>query len=229
MNNVIVIVSANQVESKKIFETLSEVEASDYRLDFEFLRPTQLPDKLDMKADLIVYNNNTNLNMNMYQQVASWRKKGQLASVLMLSKVADENLIHNVEPMNNMVVLEKPYVESDLKGISQKMLDERKIQQRKYRRFNVAQKVSLSSYKSGFSGESQVCNMSRGGLCIQGGLVGLTAGDLLRIDFNLDKISTHRTVNGKVIWISEYDEQPQAGIEFIKESDVYGHLLDDIG
>lgn len=227
--SVIVIVSANQVESKKIFETLSSVEANDYRLEFEFLRPTQVPDLLDPAVDLIVYNNNTSMSMNVYQQIAGWRKKGCLSSVLMLSKLNDDTLIKNVESTNNMVILEKPYLERDLKGIASKILSSNKINQRKFRRYDVNQEVSLSSYKSGFSGKTHVLNMSRGGLCMAGGLEGLKAGDLLRVDFELDKINSRRTMNGKVVWVAPENEELQAGLEFVKDSDVYGHLLEDIG
>jgi hypothetical protein len=227
--SLIVIVSANQVESKKIYENLANVEATDYRLEFEFLRPTQVPDLLDPAVDLVVYNNNTYLNMNVFQQVASWRKKGCLSSVLMLSKVNDEALIKSLEPANNMVILEKPYLERDLRGIAHKILKSNQINQRKFRRYHVAQEVSLSSYKSGFAGKTRVLNMSRGGLCIAGGLDGLKSGDLLRVDFELDKINSRRSMNGKVVWVAPENEEVQAGLEFVKDSDVYGHLLTDIG
>jgi hypothetical protein len=227
--SLIVIVSANQVESKKIFENLANVEATDYRLEFEFLRPTQVPDLLDPAVDLIVYNNNTYLNMNVFQQIAGWRKKGCLSSVLMLSKVNDEVLIKSLEPANNMVILEKPYLERDLKGIAHKILKSNQINQRKFRRYDVAQEVSLSSYKTGFAGKTRVLNMSRGGLCIAGGLEGLKSGDLLRVDFELDKINSRRSMNGKVVWVAPENEEVQAGLEFVKDSDVYGHLLTDIG
>jgi hypothetical protein len=227
--SVIVIVSANQVESKKIFESLTNVETADYRPEFEFLRPTQVPDLLDPAVDLIVYNNNTYMNMNVYQQIASWRKKGCLSSVLMLTKVNDEALIKSLEPANNMVVLEKPYLERDLKGIAHKILRSNQINQRKFRRYDVQQEVSLSSYKSGFAGKTHVLNMSRGGLCITGGLDGLKTGDLLRVDFELDKIKSRRSMNGKVVWVAPEDKEIQAGLEFVKDSEVYGHLLGDIG
>ncbi len=221
----IIIVSANQVEGKKIFEILEGVETSGYRSEFDFLRPTQVPDQLDPNVDLIVFNNNTNLNLNMYQQISSWRKKGCLASILMLSKVNDESLVKSMEPNNNIVILEKPYLEKDLRGIAQKILLADQIKQRIFRRYDVQQDVSLSSYKSGFSSKTKVRNMSLGGLCLGGGLQGLKEGDLLRVDFELDKINSRRTVNGRVIWVIQEEHEIQAGLEFVKDSDVYSHLL----
>lgn len=169
------------------------------------------------------------MSMNLYQQVAGWRKRGCLSSVLVLTKVNDENIIQTVESTNNMVILEKPYVDRDLCGITQKMLQADKIKQRKFRRYNVNQTVALSSYKSGFNSQTNVCNMSLGGLCLTGSLEGLQKGDLLRVDFELDKIKTHRTVNGKVVWTTNDNNEPQAGLEFVKDADVYSHLLNDIG
>lgn len=225
----VVIVSANQVESKKIFEITEGIESSGYRVEFEFLRPTQVPDQLDPSIDLIIYNNNTNMNLNMYQQITSWRKKGCLSSVLMLTKVNDENLIRSVESNNNIVILEKPYLEKDLRGIAQKILIADRIKQRVFRRYDVQQTVSLSSYKSGFNSKTQVRNMSLGGLCLGGGLEGLEEGDLLRVDFELDKINARRTVNGRVIWVADENNEVQAGLAFVKDSDVYSHLLEGMG
>ncbi len=228
--SVVVIVSANQIEGKKIFESLAQVDTPEYRLEFEFLRPAQLPDKLDTSVDLIVYNNNTNMNMNIYQQILSWRKKGCLSSVLLLSKIADDSLMKTVESTNNLVILEKPYLDRDLKGITEKLINVGKINQRKFRRYEVQQTVSLSSYKSGFiASETAVRNMSLGGLCIGGGIEGLKEGDLLRVDFHLDKIKARRAVNGKVVWVATENDEVLAGLEFVKDSDVYGHLLSDIG
>lgn len=225
----VVIVSANQFEGKKIFESLSQVDTSEYRLEFEFLRPTQIPDQLDPSVDLIVYNNNTNMNMNIYQQISAWRKKGCLSSVLLLSKMADDSLMSNTST-NNLVILEKPYLERDLCGITEKLLNVGKINQRKFRRYDVQQSVSLSSYKSGFNvADTSVRNMSRGGLCIAGPLDGLKEGDLLRVDFHLEKINARRAVNGKVVWVAKENEEVQAGLEFVKDADVYCHLLSDIG
>lgn len=225
----VVIVSANQVEGKKIFESLAQVDTSEYRMEFEFLRPAQLPDQLDPAVDLIVYNNNTNMNMNIYQQVTAWRKKGCLCSVLLLSKVSDEAIMNTLESMNNLVILEKPYLDRDLKGITEKLLNVGKINQRKFRRYDVEQSVSLSSYKTGFNAETNVRNMSRGGLCIAGNIDGLKTGDLLRVDFHLEKINARRAINGKVVWVAIENNEVQAGLEFIKDADVYGHLLSDIG
>lgn len=225
----IVIVSANQVEGKRIFEVVEGVEVSGYRAEFDFLRPTQVPDQLDPSVDLIIYNNNTNMNLNMYQQISGWRKKGCLSSVLMLTKVNDENLIKSIEPNNNIVILEKPYLEKDLRGIAQKILVADQIKQRIFRRYDVRQDVALSSYKSGFNSKTKVRNMSLGGLCLGGNLEGLQEGDLLRVDFELDKINARRSVNGRVVWVAEEQQEVQAGLEFVKDSDVYTHLLQNMG
>lgn len=225
----VVIVSASQFEGKKLFESLSQVDTPEYRMEFEFMRPAQVPDLLDPSVDLIVYNNNTNMNINVFQQITAWRKKGCLASVLLLSKMTDGSMVEALEPVNNLVVLEKPYLERDLCGITQKLLNVGRINQRKFRRYEVQQNVSLSSYKSGFNADTIVRNMSRGGLCVSGGIDGLKAGDLLRVEFHLEKINARRAVNGKVVWVANENNEPQAGLEFIKDADVYGHLLNDIG
>lgn len=227
--SLVYIVTANQVEGKQIFESLSQIDiSSKYRLEFEVMRPTQLPNLIQPGVDLIVYNSPHAINMNLKQQFQTWRKRGFLSSVLMLTKLPELKMIREFDEIKNFLILEKPYEDRELNGISAKLLNSVEVQQRKFRRFNTNQKVEITSYKTDYKSKSQVQNISMGGLCIEGTGSDLKIGDLLKIHFVLDKINADRVMHARVVWVKNADV-PMAGVQFVKEEDVYNDLLNAIG
>jgi response regulator RpfG family c-di-GMP phosphodiesterase len=226
--SLITIVSVNQIESKKIQELLADVRTDKYRVQFEFLRPLQLSQKLDRNTDLLVYNNPNNLTMTLQQQITGWRRNGFLSSILLLTKLADPTAINTVESLSSCVLLEKPFDEKDLRGIAEKFLNTEQVQQRKFRRYATQQTVNVSSYMSEFHTPSKVNNMSLGGVRIEGAVQDLRVGELVKINFSLDKLNVERVMNGRVVWIDADRPQPSAGIQFMKESEIYGQLLREI-
>lgn len=226
--SLVYIVTANQIEGKQIFETLSQIDTSNYRLEFELLRPMQLPQLIQPGVDLVVYNSPHPLNITLKQQFQNWRKRGFLSSVLMLSKLPDVNMVRDFEDIKNFLVLEKPYEPRELRGISSKLLNSVEVQQRRFRRFNTNQKVEIVSYKTDFKSKSRVENISMGGLCIEGACANLQVGDLLKIHFVLDKINADRVMHARVVWVTSGATE-MAGVQFVREEDVYNDLLNAIG
>ena len=88
--------------------------------------------------------------------------------------------------------------------------------------------MAVSSYKTDFKSHTTVNNISLGGLCVEGQWNNLQVGDLLKINFSFDKLNSERVMNGKVIWV-QAGNKSSAGIQFVKEEEVYGQLLRDIG
>lgn len=224
----IYIVTLSQLEGKKIVDTLESIDLGRYAKEYEFIRPQQLQDRLNPDVDLLVYNHHGTLSLNLQQEIQSWRKRGFLSSVVMLSKVLDLGLFDQFENLNNFVLVEKPYDEKDLQGVTRKLLTANHVMQRKFRRFTTDQSVAVTSYKTDFRSSPRVDNISLGGLCLQGKWDNLNVGDLLQINFSLDKLNVQRVMNGRVIWVQQ-GEQCAAGIKFLKEEEVYGQLLRDIG
>jgi len=221
------IVTLNQLEGRKIAEILDKSDLGDRSPHFEILRPAQLVDRMDPSVDLMIYNNHNNLSISFQQEIQTWRKKGFLASVILVSRVMDTTLFDQYEALNNFVLVEKPFDDKDLSGIAEKMFRAAQVPQRKFRRFSTNQDVALSSYKTDFKALSKVNNISLGGLCIDGQWNNLQVGDLLKINFSFEKLNVERVMNGRVIWVQP-GEKSSAGIQFVKEEEVYGQLLRDI-
>jgi response regulator RpfG family c-di-GMP phosphodiesterase len=224
----IYIVALHQIEAKKIYENLSTLEPHLGPFEFEFLRPMQLADKLDTGIDLVVFSNPHVLNLAMKQQMGSWRKKGFLAPILLISRVGSDQDLNELEKLHNFVLLEKPYVDKDLVGIASKMLKTAQVAQRKFRRFAANQTVNLTSYKSEFKSETKIHNISLGGVCVEGNCAELKVGDLLHMNFNMDRLNSERTMSGRVVWVRA-GEKASAGVEFVKDKEVYGQILKTIG
>lgn len=227
--SLITIVSMNQVEGKKIQEVLSDIRTDKYRVQFELVRPLQLSQKLDKNMDLLIYNNPNNLTMTLQQQISGWRRNGFLSSIMLLTKVSDPAAISSVENLSSCVLIEKPFDEKDIKGIAEKFLNTLQVQQRKYRRYPTQQTVNLSSYVTDFKAPSRVNNMSLGGLRLEGPVDQLRIGEVVKINFSLDKLNVERVMNGRVVWVDTENPRPSAGIQFMKETEVYTHLLREIG
>lgn len=223
----ICIVSNNQIEANKVRESLGDLE-SYQRVDYEYMRPAQVTNYINPEIDLLVYNNSHNLDMNLKQKVVSWRKRGFLGSILVMSKVKDNQLLAQMNSLHNFVVLEKPYADRDLAGMAQKFLKTIEVNQRRYRRFSTDQNVQVESYKTDFKADSKVRNISLGGLCLDGDWNKLLCGDLLKITFPLDKLNREYTMNAKVIWVRG-ENKSEAGVEFVKDEDVYSQLLSSMG
>lgn len=225
----ICIVSGNQIESKKIQELLDNLDLEVIRRPrFETLRPAQLTEQLEPHIDLLVYNYSLNLNMNLKQQVMTWRQRGFLGSIIVISKVTDFNLLAHMNTLHNFVVLEKPFEDKDLNGIAYKFLSTIKVNQRRFRRFNTVQNVEVECYKNSEKYGSKVQNISLGGLCLEGDWSRMDQGDLVKVHFPLDQIKREYTMNAKVVWIGR-GSAAEVGLEFVNDEEVYNQLLDSMG
>lgn len=222
------IVTLSQLEGRKIADVLDMADLGQRHPTYEIIRPAQLMERLDQSVDLLIYNNHNNLSISFQQDIQAWRKKGFLGSVILMSRVMDSGLFDQFETLNNFVLVEKPYADKDLRGISEKMFRASQVAQRKFRRFTTNQDVAMVSYKTEFKSVTKVNNISLGGLCVEGHRGDLAVGDLLKINFSFEKLNVERVMNGRVIWVQN-GAKPSAGIQFLKEEEVYGQLLRDIG
>lgn len=224
----ICIVSNNQIEAKKIQDSLNVLSLDAHqRLQFEHIRPSQIGTHLHPSIDIMVYNHPHQLDMNLKQQVISWRKHGFFGSSIVLTKVTDQDLLTKLNGINNFVVIEKPFDEKDLQGVTQKFLNTITVNQRRFRRFNADQVINLESYKTDFKSESKVSNISLGGLCIEGDWGQLSQGDLLKVQFPLDQLHREHTMNVKVVWVRK-SGVCSAGVEFVKNEELYSELLNSM-
>ena len=85
----------------------------------------------------------------------------------------------------------------------------------------------LESYQRDFAAETSIHNISRGGIFVRGDLADMSQGDLLRVNFDLDKLNKSYTMSAKVVWTKGKVGQLErsAGLQFMTKEAVYSHLL----
>ena len=127
-------------------------------------------------------------------------------------------------------MLEKPYENKDLLGITRKYLNDKFVCQRKHRRFDTKQKALLESYNKDYAAYTTVFNISKGGAYIQGDLADMSKGDLLRVNLNLEQVKKSHSMSAQVVWTSGEvgSKDRAAGIQFVSKEKLYRDLMGSI-
>jgi response regulator RpfG family c-di-GMP phosphodiesterase len=225
----IIIASKNETDNALIEKKLSPISRTLGELSFHSARPANLTNLLNNNFNLLVFNSQ-DFNSSMRNNINHWRSLGYLGPIIILVKIPDPKIIDRFSDMNNVTLIEKPYTNKDLQGIAMKYLNENKVAQRKFRRFETQQKALLESYNKEFTSDSMILNISQGGAHIVGNLEDITKGDLLRVCFELDQIKKNRTMSAQVVWVrGEVGKSDrEAGLKFISKNKVYETLLNGI-
>lgn len=225
----IIIASRNEADNALIEKKLAPITQLVGDVRFHSARPANLSGMLDGKYNLLVFNCQ-HFNSSMRNNINHWRSLGYLGPVIVLVKIPDPKIIDRFADMHNVTLIEKPYENKDLQGIAVKYINEAKVAQRKYRRFDTNQKALLESYNKDFSSDSLIMNISKGGAHIVGDLEDISKGDLLRVCFDLSEIKKNRTMSAQVVWTSGEvgTSGRQAGLKFISKTKVYESLLGGI-
>ena len=225
----VLIASRNETDNSLLEKRLMPVKKHVGDIRFTSARPANLPTLLDGNFNLLVYNCQ-HFNSSTRNTISYWRSMGYLGPVMILVKIPDPRMIDGFADVQNVTIIEKPYENRDLQGIAIKYLEEGRVNQRKFRRFDTHQKALLESYNKDFSSYTTISNISKGGIHIAGELEDLSKGDLLRVCFELDQLKKNHTMSAQVVWTSgdvgEGDRT--AGLQFISKSKVYDSLLNGI-
>lgn len=225
----ILVASRNETDNSLIEKKLSPISKEFGEIRFVGSRPGNIINVIDAQYDLVVYNCQ-NFTSTMRDNLFQWRSMGYLGPVMILAKLPDPKTIDKFSDLHNVTLIEKPYENKDLLGIAVKYLNEQKVAQRRFRRFDTNQKVLLESYNKNFSSNTTIANISRGGAYIIGDLEGISKGDLLRVCFELDEIKKSRTMSAQVVWTrgEAASKGRTAGLKFISKTKVYETLLNGI-
>lgn len=225
----VLMVSRNETDNTLIQKKLSPIREAVGGVRYYSARPANLTNMLDGQFNLMIYNCQ-HFNSALRNNITHWRSLGYLGPVMMLVKLPDPKIINNFADMHNVTIVEKPYENKDVQGIAIKYLNDAKVLQRKFRRFDTQQKALLESYNKDYSSYTMISNISKGGAHIIGDLENITKGDLLRVCFELDEIKKNHTMSAQVVWTSGEvgNTQRAAGLRFISKSKVYESLLSGI-
>lgn len=225
----VLVVSRNESDNSLIQKKLSPISEDLGLVSYYSARPANLNNVLDSNFNLLVYNCQ-HFNSAMRNNVSHWRSLGYLGPIMILVKLPSPEIINQFADLQNVTIIEKPYENKDMQGIAVKYLNDSKVLQRKFRRFETQQKALLESYNRDYSSYTTISNISKGGAHISGDLEDMSKGDLLRVCFELDELKKNHTMSAEVVWTQGGvgDEKRTAGLRFISKSKVYESLLSGI-
>lgn len=225
----VLMVSRNEADNTLIQKKITNISDALGDVRYYSARPANLTNMLDGQFNLMVYNCQ-HFNSALRNNVTHWRTLGYLGPIMILVKLPDPKIINSFADLYNVTIVEKPYDNKDLQGIAVKYLNDAKVLQRKYRRFDTQQKALLESYNKDYSSYTTISNISKGGAHIVGDLENITKGDLLRVCFELDQLKKNHTMSAQVVWTSGNVGSPEraAGLKFISKAKVYESLLSGI-
>lgn len=167
-----------------------------------------------------------------YQFTKDLRSMGFMYPILALTETVSFQGLQELSEQNKIHFLIKPYEARSLKGLVRKLMTLRYISHQQYRRFPTNQPATVEAFISGNSQTSQMFNLSQGGAYFEfKKRPDLTAGDLVRLKVRLDELAREYAVNARVVWVTHkgsYAGGPGVGVQFVKGSEVYRHLIDKV-
>ncbi|MCB0379256.1 MAG: PilZ domain-containing protein [Bdellovibrionales bacterium] len=221
----ILMVSKNESDNPLLRKKLEPIEQQVGAVQYISARPANMSTLLESDLSLLIFNC-PHFTTALRDHINHWRSSGYLGPIVILAKVHDPVTLNNLADMQNVAIVEKPYENKDLQGVAVKLINEAKVKQRRWRRYDTDQTAWLESYTSEFSVSTVIKNISKGGACISGDLSTMSKGDLLRIQFDLDEINKSHTMSAQVVWTSgEVGGERMAGLQFVSKETVYQSLL----
>jgi PilZ domain len=153
------------------------------------------------------------------QVVLALRKAGFKGSILVIAKAVAINMLRVNPILEGVVFLERPYEHKDLLGILHKMLIEREVAQRVFRRFYTNETAEIVRYGEASKYIGRVFNMSRGGAHLEFAKAApLRHGDVVSVKVELKKMNRTYVLPARVVWTKMHDSHQSvvaAGVEFI--------------
>ncbi len=178
--------------------------------------------------DLCIFNFNR-FRKSQYDLALKMRNLGYKFPIMATANEIDFSELPN-EVFQELLILEKPFHEKDLIGVSKKLIQGKKVDQRIHRRYPTNQIAKVELVTEGSLHDSHMFNLSKGGAYIELPQdLKLDEGDLLRLDIHLAQIDKKHDLHAKVVWTNKqarWNMGQSVGVEFISPDDIYSTLLD---
>lgn len=186
----------NSLLQRKL-SSLVEVVSGDVK--FTSTRPQATKLELGGEPDLVIFNFN-NWNQNELNWVEDLRREGYQNMIMILAKADAPTAVRNLQMLERIVYLEKPFENRDLVGIAEKALKQGRVAQQVYKRFATEQQA-LVEFTAGGSVGSRILNMSRTGAYLElNRLQDVKVGDTVKVRMDLDDVSRTYVMPARIIW-----------------------------
>ncbi len=228
----VLISSITEEENSLIKGKLAPLAQEFSGIHYQTCRPSNLVHSISPDLCLLILNLHY-YNSTQRQIVPQLRNMGYLGPIILSARTTNAQTIKEVQSLENVTFLEKPYDSKDLVGISRKHIFAAQVKQRVFRRYRTNQKTIVERYTKDDAHEGTVLNLSKGGAYVVGEFETLDVGELLRLQINLNEVDREYTMPARVIWKVGKNEMANKdntgiGVEFVRSDEVYKYLMNAV-
>ena len=175
------------------------IESVSGEVRFSTTRPQATTLELAGNPDLVIFNFN-DWNQNELKWVEDLRKEGYKNMIMILAKADVPAAVRDLQLLERIVYLEKPYENRDLIGIAEKAILNGNVPQQIHRRFNTEQEA-LVEFEVGRTVASRIFNMSRTGAYLElNALQDVKIGDSIKLRMELENVNRTYVMPARIVW-----------------------------
>lgn len=224
----ILLASLSEEENVLLRKKLESLDAVFPDLRYQTCLPTALPSVVDAKYSVVILSLQ-HFKSSQKDLIKQIRTSGYFGPILITARPHSAESVRELERMENVVFLEKPFETRDLLGIVSKFIKSNHVRQRIFRRYNTSTKAVVQPYTKEDRHEGTVCNLSKGGAFLVGKFdEEFKIGELLRLHISLNEVERQYTVPVRIVWKTNTDAAAGLGVAFVKSDEVYQYLLSSL-
>ena len=223
----VLVLSEKIDDADRIEEAYAKSEQIQYQTHMVFKANEAVEHLRSAATDLLVFNLR-DFSQKKLQAVLDLRQLGVGFPLLSISDTYEEKAYQFVRKLENSVMLHRPYEDSQLLRISDKITTGQSVVQRQFPRFFTGEKAFLSLYPKGSATECELRDLSKGGACCLAPVgVGLKPGDVVRFRTYLESVGKNHQMFARVSWMELLVDEGRylLGLQFIPEAQVFKSLL----
>ncbi len=189
-------------------------------------RPQATKLELSGEPDLVIFNFN-DWKKDELKWVEGLRNEGYRNMIMILAKADAPTAVRNLQLLERIVYLEKPYESRDLVGIAEKSIRKGEVAQQIHRRFSTEQEA-LVEFSVGRSVSSRIFNMSKTGAYLElNGLKDVSIGDDVRLRMELEDVSRTYVMPARIVWTQVMGRTggTGVGVHFTGKGNVKRHIV----
>lgn len=189
-------------------------------------RPQATTLELSGQPDLVIFNFN-DWKQDELKWVEGLRNEGYRNMIMILAKADAPTAVRNLQLLERIVYLEKPYENRDLVGIAEKSIRKGEVAQQIYKRFSTEQEA-LVEFTVGRSISSRIFNMSKTGAYLElNGLKDVSIGDEVKLRMELEDVSRTYVMPARIVWTQVMGRTggTGVGVHFTGKGNVKRHIV----
>lgn len=190
-------------------------------------RPQATKLELAGQPDLVIFNFN-DWNNDELDWVTGLRNEGYKRMIMILAKAEVPTAVRNLQLLERVVYVEKPFEIRDLVGIAAKALRVGEVEQQIYRRFATEQTAIVEFAKGKNMMGSRVFNMSKTGAYVElNALQAVRVGENVKLRLELNDVSRTYVMPARVVWTNALGTTGGTGVglHFTGRGDVKRHIF----